>query len=364
MACKFSEEHRLRIIQFFYQSNSGITAAARRFNTWRTTQPNPAVIPLCTVRNVQQLVQKFQSKKTIQMAHKGYSGRRKSATTEEKIFDVMREMDGARTSLRRVAVDLGMSLTSVYRIAKEELHLHAYRTEVKHGLVEADYVQRVELCRFMLQTLEIDNPTIVFVDEATFRTDGTVNLWNDRHWSTRGERPDIPPAGMYQSAKRTTVLAAVARNWLGGPYFFPRNVDATSYRDVLEMFLLPDLRAANLGDVWFLQDGAPAHTAAMVRDFLVENFGRDRLIGRYFDVPWPSRSPDLNPVDYFFWGFVRDRVFSHGGFVNVTALDAAIVEGFNWIRANRMDAVQNAVGAFFTRLSECIESDGRQLRHK
>jgi hypothetical protein len=37
-----------------------------------------------------------------------------------------------------------------------------------------------------------------------------------------------------------------------------------------------------------------------------------------------SRSPDLNPVDFFLCGFVRDRVFANGTFVDVVALDNAI----------------------------------------
>lgn len=325
---------------------------------------NAAEIPRCTKRNVQRLMEKFRSKRTIQAAHRGNSGRPRSARNEVAIFDVLREMDGGRTSVRNVSMDLGISRSSVHRIAKADLHLHPYRIEVKHGLVEADFVQRTEACHHLLQELEAGDPCILFVDEATFRTDGTVNLWNDRLWAVRGSDPDIQPAGKHQNAQRTTVLAALSRNWLGGPYFFHGTVTADAYREVLREFLLPDLEAANVNDVFFMQDGAPAHTAVETRQFLIDSFGADRLIGRFFNLPWPSRSPDLNPVDFFLWGFVRDRVFANGTFVDVVALDNAIVEAFNWTRTTRMDAVRNAANSFLSRLRECIENDGRQLRHR
>lgn len=364
MACKFTEAERLKIVELFYQSGESVVRTVRRFNTWRGQQANAAGILVCSKRNVQRLIEKIRSKKTLQMAHKGFSGRPRTARTEGMIFDVLGEMHERRTSIRQVSANLHISRATVQRIAKGALHLHPYRAEVKHGLLDADFVQRMELCRNILEQVPLQHAAIVFVDEATFRTDGTVNLWNDRLWAVAGTRPDIPAAGQHQNAERTTVLAAFSRDWLGGPYFFPGTVTAAAYRDMLQHFLLPDLEAANVGDVWFLQDGAPAHTAFETREFLLDTFGADRLIGRFFDVPWPSRSPDLNPVDFFLWGYMRDRVYARGGFQGKAQLDAAILEAFNWTRENRMDAVRNAAESFPARLQECIANDGRQLRHR
>ena len=27
------------------------------------------------------------------------------------------------------------------------------------------------------------------------------------------------------------------------------------------------------------------------------------------EFPWPARSPDLSPLDYFLWGYVKEDVF-------------------------------------------------------
>jgi hypothetical protein len=40
---------------------------------------------------------------------------------------------------------------------------------------------------------------------------------------------------------------------------------------------------------------------------LSDVFG-DRIISN--DI-WPARSPDLNPCDFFFWGYLKNKVYSN-----------------------------------------------------
>ncbi|CAK9821245.1 hypothetical protein ANTRET_LOCUS11 [Anthophora retusa] len=60
--------------------------------------------------------------------------------------------------------------------------------------------------------------------------------------------------------------------------------------------------------MYIQHDGAPAHYAVNVRAFLDTTF-RDRWIGRCGPVLWPPRSPDMNPLDFFFWGHVKTTVY-------------------------------------------------------
>ena len=75
---------------------------------------------------------------------------------------------------------------------------------------------------------------------------------------------------------------------------------------MLETFAYPVLR--NIDNVIFQQDGAPPHWALVVRDSLNENFPNS-WIGRDGPTTWPPRSPDVTPLDFFFWGFVKQKVF-------------------------------------------------------
>ena len=59
---------------------------------------------------------------------------------------------------------------------------------------------------------------------------------------------------------------------------------------------------------WFQQDGARPHTCRTVLDFLREKF-HGRILSNLTDRIWPPYSPDLNPLDYFFWGYANEKVF-------------------------------------------------------
>ena len=63
----------------------------------------------------------------------------------------------------------------------------------------------------------------------------------------------------------------------------------------------------------YQQDGAPPHFHHDVRGYLNDTLTH-RWIGRVSQddsplLPWPPRSPDLTPCDFFLWGYVKDHVF-------------------------------------------------------
>jgi hypothetical protein len=45
-----------------------------------------------------------------------------------------------------------------------------------------------------------------------------------------------------------------------------------------------------------------------VREFLDQVF-QEHWIGRGGSAGWPARSPDLIPLDYFFWGYLKSLVY-------------------------------------------------------
>ena len=61
--------------------------------------------------------------------------------------------------------------------------------------------------------------------------------------------------------------------------------------------------------MWLQHDGAPAHFDRNVRNHLNVTYP-NRWIGRGGPVPWPARSPDLTPLDYFLWGSMKSLVYA------------------------------------------------------
>ena len=54
-----------------------------------------------------------------------------------------------------------------------------------------------------------------------------------------------------------------------------------------------------------MQDGATSHTSKLVQNFLEETIPR-----RYVKKDqWPPKSPDANPLDYYFWSRVKEKVY-------------------------------------------------------
>ena len=76
---------------------------------------------------------------------------------------------------------------------------------------------------------------------------------------------------------------------------------------MLKTFFWPKhLRTADYKKYYFQQDGATAHTATMVQDWL-----KSKIEDKFIDKKkWPPRSPDLNPCDYYLWGYLKARVYS------------------------------------------------------
>ena len=55
-------------------------------------------------------------------------------------------------------------------------------------------------------------------------------------------------------------------------------------------------------------DGAPPHWGLQVRAFLNDKFP-ERCIGRGGEAACPPRSPDINPLDFFLWGYEKTEAF-------------------------------------------------------
>ena len=59
---------------------------------------------------------------------------------------------------------------------------------------------------------------------------------------------------------------------------------------------------------WCQQDGSTPHTAAASRLWLQQRFP-GRVISLKEEVQWAPHSPDLSPLDFFLWGYLKKRVY-------------------------------------------------------
>lgn len=122
---------------------------------------------------------------------------------------------------------------------------------------------------------------------------------------------------------------------------------------------LENLPLAEYRKCFYQHDGAPAHNAHLVKNFLLETFA-DRWIGNNGPFLWPPRSPDLAVLDFFVWGAIKDQV-------NSTPLTT---------KENCMDRVRNAFQnlnplsirkatheELLRRCEKCLAVEGRNFEH-
>ena len=76
-----------------------------------------------------------------------YSSRKKSARTEENITAVRNSVGRSpKKSVRRRSQELGMTRESLRRVLTSDLHLHAYKIQIKQQLTDDDKEKRLTMC--------------------------------------------------------------------------------------------------------------------------------------------------------------------------------------------------------------------------
>lgn len=266
----------------------------------------------------------------------------------------------------QVALNLDISKSSVKNILKNAKY-HPYKIRLIHELNEDDYDRRLQFCENMQERCNEDPffcRNILFSDEATFFLNGSVNRQNCRYWSK--ENTHWAQVTHTQYPEKINVWAGIFQDRIIGPYFFNENLTGEIYLDFLQLELIPALAQLYPGNepdlptptLWFQQDGAPPHYAVPVRQYLNEIFP-NRWIGRRGPVEWPARSPDLTPLDYFLWGYLKSKVYFNRP-PNIDALKNRIRDE---IRQIPISFIRNVQQEFIDRLGYCQEVNGQQFQH-
>ncbi|GBM52907.1 hypothetical protein AVEN_197213-1 [Araneus ventricosus] len=71
--------------------------------------------------------------------------------------------------------------------------------------------------------------------------------------------------------------------------------------------VIDDLPLSDLRNAWFQHDGSPPHKLSSVQQYIRDTF-QQQVIGYGGCVEWPPRSLDLNPLDFFLWVYIQQRV--------------------------------------------------------
>ncbi|GBM17514.1 hypothetical protein AVEN_193793-1 [Araneus ventricosus] len=90
------------------------------------------------------------------------------------------------------------------------------------------------------------------------------------------------------------------------------------------------------------RDGAPLHYGDIVREFLDTTFPQ-RWIGRGAVMAWPPRSPDITPLDFYLWDYVKQHEYSER------------INDINHLKQRITDVIHSVTPDVFTRVWEELD---------
>lgn len=266
-----------------------------------------------------------------------------------------------RASVRRASDDLGLSANYVWTT----LHNHAfhpYRATLHQPLHEGDMERRFDYCNWLI-TMSDENQNIIHqmlvTDECSFGRDGPFNHQNRHMWCDVNPHWSFPHH--HQQQLRLNVWAGLLGDRVIGPFFIPDRLNGQRYLALLQNEIadaLEDIPLAAYRHLWYQHDGAPPHIPRCVVEHLNNEFPQ-RWIGRNGYVPWPARSPDLTPMDFFLWGFIKEHVYATP-VANVADLRHRIINAFQLVTP---DMIRHSFQNMLYRAQMCIAANGDIIEH-
>lgn len=262
-------------------------------------------------------------------------------------------------SCRELERLVGIPRTSVMRILHRH-NYHPYHVSLHQGLHGNDVNIRLEYCQWVLQQGYDFMRRVLFTDEASFTNHGNVNLHNMHYWAR--ENPHWLRQVEHQRQWSVNVWCGIVGQHIIGPYFINGTLNGIKYRQFLRCTLpelMEDLPLDLRQIIWFQHDGCPAHNAMVVRNELNQQFP-NRWIGRGSPVQrFPARSPDLTPMDFFLWGYVKNIVYQQVP-TTVDDMKHRITAACATITSETLTAVSRSV---MERAQRCCHVNGDVFEH-
>jgi Helix-turn-helix domain (DUF4817) len=352
---------KVQIIKWYYGGHSA-QACVDLFSLTFQDRPVPGR------QTIYDIVNNFEHSACLQncsQCHKRNVSPEKEEARNRRDVDICSavEVDDTRSSAS-IASELSVSQTTVVKTLKK-YNFKSFKYCKIHELFPGDQFRRMEFCERVTEMANQDEnfiTNILFSDESSFALRSRHNPSRLRYWSKGNNHRKIVCSS--QNRAKINVWTGILGDHIIGPYYIEGNLNAEKYVELLRERVIPAIQNfpdVNIENVWLQQDGCPAHNAIIVRHFLSNVFG-DRLLSGMSNIKWPARSPDLAPMDFFFWGHIKSTIYGD-------ALDKA--ENMDHLKEKISNAVntvtrqmlENSRQAFYERLGYCLVQEGQVFEH-
>jgi hypothetical protein len=238
---------------------------------------------------------------------KSIPGRPRTKRTKKliSIVEKNRKAGARRKSANKLAKENDCCRRTIHNILYKDLAVKPYKRIRCQALTEKQKIKRKQFCCWVRKNISTHFvKKIMFSDEKIFDEDGQINYKNEIIYAKSREEANTI-GGLHEEQKYPmSVMVWCGITWNGvvkvvvlphkttfNSIFYVENVLPVIKRDGLNL----------IGeDMVYQQDGARPHTSKLTKKAF-KTAGIEFL----HDGFWPPNSPDLNPMDYFFWNQVE-----------------------------------------------------------
>jgi len=250
-----------------------------------------------------------------------------------------------------IARQLNVDNTTVRKCLEEDLRSKSYRIQTAQPWVEGSKDKRLAKCvKLLSKYSRDDNMLWFFSDEKNFCQDQVFNRQN--RWLAMGSK-DVVKLMKTELEDTVTVFGVISSDGdIMPPHIIETGVrvDTDVYLDVLSSVVFPWIEKVAHGRPWvWQQDKSQCHVSDKTIDWLKEN-----AYDFVDKETWPPNSPDLNPVDYFFWGVLEAKINRRRHDNKASLMESIRREATNM----GSELVRKACRQFRRRVEQVIETEG------
>ena len=177
----------------------------------------------------------------------------------------MVEQDNS-VSIRNLGIELDLSVTTVWRILRNKLHLFPYKAKTVVPLTQEHKEARMVFCQWLLnQDVEFCQK-VIWTDEKMWEEKSRPNKQNERYW--REVNPEVEDECRVVGGNKIMCWAALVDGKVIVHWFEKgTKLNQHVYLDLLKNVMWPKVRRqVSTKHLWFQQEGATCHTTNMVRE--------------------------------------------------------------------------------------------------
>jgi len=236
----------------------------------------------------------------------------------------------------------------------DKFHGKAHYSTIYRYLVSAGFEKKYPSSHFQLKPEDLTNRLnfarhyryfkrmneIIFSDETS--------IWlhdnNLPGWFHKNEKN---PLSIERHSGKVHLSGGISHNGKVYATVFRSNLNSTLYKDILEKNLLPNAKRLYSHSWWLAIDNSPCHKG--VATHYIDHNVPDVL-------PWPARSPDLNPIENL-WALLKRNIRKRFP-QTLDQLEDTILE--EWIRLPE-NTVRNLCDDFPRRLKKLYNEQGGKI---